>query len=268
MDAKKELDRLLNLDFIDIEQSIYQTQKKALQNGILFSPTNGQLINYQKSNQLISDETKATSYVLLHAFYIAKSPSLRNKLSKLVVFPEDELLISFYHNNLKIKELFYSFNDEEDFKITGHNLFSLCTEGYDPKNLQVEVKLVKESRFRLQAEENDHIFASEQAWYKMQTDLIQKMEVLVMLKKDLIFKERLKLWGYHSGSKEMLHKLFPIQFAEKDLFLLSQINYRFLQELTNQELLIAHKFDLNYLRKAKLLASKLTHKEILWISQD
>lgn len=73
MDAKHHLDKLLNLDYLDIEQSLYESQKKALQNGILFSPTNGQLINYQKSNQLILDETKATNYVLLHAFIFLKS---------------------------------------------------------------------------------------------------------------------------------------------------------------------------------------------------
>lgn len=268
MDAKKELDQLFNLDFIDIEQSLYQTQKTALQKGILFSPTNGQLINYQKSNQLISDETKATTYVFLHAFYIAKIPSLRNKLSKLVVFPEDELLITFYHNNQIIKELFYSFNDEEDFKITGNNLFSLCSDGYDPKNLQVQVKLVKDSRFRLEAEHNDHIFDSAQAWQKMQTEMIQKMEVLVLLNKVGVFNERLKLWGFSSGSNELINQLFPINLDHKDLFILSQVNYRFLQELTNEELMVAHKFDLNYLRKAKLLAGKLQEKEILWISQD
>lgn len=268
MDAKLQLDKLFNLDFIDLEKSFYQTQKSALQKGILFSPTNGQLINYQKSNKLISDETKATNYVLIHAFYVSKIPALRGKLSKLVVFPEDELLITFYHQNQIIKELFYSFNDEEDFKITGQNLFSLCDEGYDPKNLQVEVKLTKESRFRLEAEHNDHIFESELAWQQMQNEMIQKMEVLMLLNKVGVFNERLKLWGFSSGSKESIHQLFPLTLEHKDLFILSQINYRFLQELTNQELLVAHKFDLNYLRKAKLLSGKLTQKEILWISQD
>lgn len=268
MDAKQRLDQLFNLDFLDLEQSFYHTQKNALQKGILFSPTNGQLINYQKSNQLISDETKATNYVLLHAFYISRIPALRGKLSKLVVFPEDELLITFYHNQEIIKELFYSFNDEEDFKITGQNLFSLCTEGYDPRNLQVEVKLTKSSRFRLEAEQNDYIFESDQAWQKMQTEILQKMEVLLLLNKIGVFNERIKLWGFQSGSKELINQLFPLTVDHKDLFILSQINYRFLQELTNDELMVAHKLDLNYLRKAKLLSGKLQKEEILWISQD
>lgn len=268
MDAKHQLDQLFNLDFLDLEQDLYRTQKNALTKGILFSPTNGQLINYQKSNQMISDETKATNYVLRHAFYISRIPALRGKLSKLVVFPEDELLITFYHQNLPIQELFYSFQSEEDFKITTQNLFSLCHEGYDPKELQVEVKLVKESRFRKEAELNDCIFDSQKAWQKMNTEIIQKMEVLIILNKMGVFNERIKLWGFNEGTESTIKQLFPLNLPHKDLFLLSQINYRFLQELTNQELMISPKLDLNYKRKAQLLAGKLQKKEILWISQD
>jgi hypothetical protein len=186
----------------------------------------------------------------------------------LVLFPEDELLITFYYQNKPIQELFYSFQNEEDFKITGQNLFSLCSDGYDPKDLQVEVKLTKDSRFRLLAEEHDHIFDSLLAWQHMQKEILQKMEVLIILNKMGIFNERIKLWGFKEGSQELIYQLFPLNFAHKDLFLLSQINYRFLQELTNQELMISPKLDMNYLRKAQLLASKLQQKEILWISQD
>jgi hypothetical protein len=211
MDAKKRLDELFNLDFIDLEQSFYRAQKSALQNGIHFSPTNGQLLNYLKSNQLISDENKATNYVLLHAFYIARTPTIRGKLSKLLMFPGDELLITFYHKTQIIQELFYSFTDEEDFKITGQNLFSLCQEGYDPKNLQVQVKLQKESTYRIEAENNDHIFNSERAWHKMQTEMIQKMEVLVLLNKPLVFSERLRLWGFTESNFEIIHQLTPIK---------------------------------------------------------
>jgi hypothetical protein len=120
----------------------------------------------------------------------------------------------------------------------------------------------------MEAEHNDHIFDSAQAWQKMQTEMIQKMEVLVLLNKVGIFNERIKLWGFNSGSNELINQLFPLNLDHKDLFILSQVNYRFLQELTNEELMVAHKFDLNYLRKAKLLARKLQEQEVLWISQD
>lgn len=268
MDSRQQLNLLFNLNFLDSEQNFYLAQKESLLRGIRFSILNGQLINYLQSNQLISNEETVTNYLLVHAFYLNKFSVLRGKLCKILVFPEDELLLTFFHKEQIIYQLRHQFDSQSDnFKISARNLSKLIPFHYHPADLAIEVKLLTASKFRLAAEQQDFIWESDLAWDKCLQDINQKMEVLAILHKKSILNERIKLWGFTEFQNlEQLNHLGPLLVNHKDVFLLSQMNYHFMQELSNSEILSLNALDQSYLAKAKLLAKKLQNQEIIWVS--
>jgi hypothetical protein len=274
--ARQHLDQLFNLNFSDPDQEFYFNQKNALKKGILFSPLNGQQINYLKSNQLISSEHKATDYLLFHAFYINEFSTLRNKLCKIIVFPEEKLLISFYHQGVKFKEETKkvtlkkknkTFTDtSSSLKVSWHELVSSIKDEYKMQDITVEVKLITESLHRLNAEENDFIFDSFKAWYKICGEIKEKMEVLQILNKENILNERIKLWGFNSFSENILSSLTDVNFSHKNIFLIGNLNYHFLNDLSNEEISNLNSFEESYLIKAQLLSNQLLTKDVLWIN--
>lgn len=266
MKEQNTLDYLFDLDFTDLEQEVYIQQKQSLLKGIKFSPVNGVLINYVKSNQLIQNDNKASEYLLHHAFYVNTFPSLRGKLSKLVIFPEEEFLITVIHNEIPVQEVMHCFKDDKNLKVNLNHLYSLLHTQYELKDLILEVKLIKMSPLRMAAELNDNIFDSYKEVLKIHSNFSNKMEVLLILNKPQVLKERIKLWGFENYTKELIESLSPLNLKIKDLYWLSTIDYHFLNHVSNEDLFTMNTIDESYIRKVKTLLNQLKNHDVLWVS--
>lgn len=267
MDVKKYLDFLFDQDFIDEEQNSYFIQKEALLRGIKFSPLNGSLINYHKSNQLADDENKSFYYLLQHIFFINNLPNIRNKLAKIIVFPEEIFQINVYYQNQLISSKTHQFTNEDSLKIKFQNLCEITqVESYDIKELCFEVKLNQLSLARLEAEENDCIYDSQSAINKYYNYLGQQLEVLQMMKKNRLLAERIKLWGFNDYNEQLLQLIGRPMFVCKNVYELGMISYSFLNEVSNDELFAKNEFHLSYLTKIAKLSEQLASQDILWVS--
>lgn len=267
MDVKKYLDSLFDQDFIDEEQNSYFIQKTALLRGIKFSPLNGSLINYHKSNQLADDENKSFYYLLQHIFFINHLPNIRNKLAKIIVFPEEIFEINVYYKNQNICSKIHQFSDEDSLKIKFQNLCQITqVEDYDIRELSFEVKLFQMSLARLEAEEADCIYDSQAAINKYYNYLGQQMEVLQMMKKHRLLAERIKLWGFSDFNEQLLALIGRPLFVCKNVYELGMISYSFLNEVSNEELFLKNEFHHSYLNKIAKLSEQLSSQDIMWVS--
>lgn len=266
MDVIKKLDYLFDQDFIDWEQEAYFAQKTALLKGIKLSPLNGSLINYQKSNQLTDNESASLYYLLQHAFVINTLPSIRNKLSKILIFPQEVFSLKVFEKDNLLADLTHTFSDDASLKINLNFLYELSNlPQYDIKDLHFEVRLLQLSLDRLEAEEKDHIYNSHLAIAQLYTNLNEQLETLAIMNKTSLLSERIKLWGFKSYFPELLSSLGRPNLVIKNVFDLGLVSYGFFNDLSNEELLNRNYLTQSYLTKLHRLKDQINSEELIWV---